>query len=138
MDKNIAKWNDEMYTKHSTPYHNGLAGWIQNARVRTVIRLASVRLNDSVLEVGCEAGGLLLKLPDCRKRLGVDISGKAMAIAIQRAAERNLQKVYFQKLDASKPMPFQQGRFNVIIASEILEHVHQPRKVLENIYAVLM
>ena len=136
MDEHLVRWNDEMFAAYPTPYNNGIAGWIQKARVATVIRLADIRPEDSVLELGCESGGLILNLPDCRRRIGVDISGQALKQAEKIATQRALKNIQFKQLDAQKPIPFETGSFDVIIASELLEHVHQPRKVIENIYAL--
>ncbi len=136
MDQRLARWNDEMFAEHPTPYHKGIAGWIQRARVNTVRRLANIGPEDAVLELGCEAGGLLLDLPDCRRRVGADISRDALSEAQKRAERRGLKHVDFQQLDAQEPLPFEPGEFDVIISSEMLEHVHQPRKVLENVHVI--
>lgn len=136
MDEHLVRWNDEMYAAHPTPYNNNISGLIQKARVAAVIRLADIHPDDSVLELGCESGGLILNLPDCQKRIGVDISGQALEQADEIAKQRCLNNINFRQLDAQNPLPFEQGSFNVIIASELLEHVHQPQKVIENIYAL--
>src|SRR4051812_32658614 len=74
----LADWNDAMYAKHPTPYGGGIAGAISAARVRTVLRLAKIRPEDAVLELGCESGHLLLQVPACRLRVGADISQAAL------------------------------------------------------------
>jgi protoporphyrinogen oxidase len=56
IDQERAAWNDAMFAAHPTPYTRGLARRIELARVRTVLGLATVRPEDRVLEIGCEAG----------------------------------------------------------------------------------
>ena len=86
--------------------------------------------------MGCEAGGLILGLPNCRRRVGADISKAALLEAQECANRRHLENVHFRQLDAQEPLPFRRGEFDVIISSEMLEHVNQPRKVIEHIHAI--
>ena len=79
IDPALAKWNDDMYAAHPTPYERGVARWIELARVRAVLELARIQPNDAVLEVGCESGRLLASCPPCRRLVGADISGRALA-----------------------------------------------------------
>lgn len=124
-----------MYREHPTPYENGIAGAIQRARVRTVLRLARLVTTDAVLEIGCEAGRLIASLPNVRRIVGADISSAALDDAERRLTTR-LEPIELHHLDAQNPLPFTRGEFDVIICSEMLEHVRQPRSVLENIRAI--
>ena len=124
-----------MYLQHPTPYDNGIAGAIQRARVRTVLKLARAAATDAVLEIGCEAGRLIASLPSVRRIVGVDISSAALDDAERRLKAR-LEPIELHYLDAQHPLPFKRGEFDLIICSEMLEHVRQPRSVLENIWAI--
>ena len=124
-----------MYRSHPTPYDSRIAGAIQRARVRTVLKLANVASTDAVLEIGCEAGRLLTALPAVRSITGVDISSAALDDAERGLAMRG-EPVDLHQLDAEAPLPFARGKFDVIICSEMLEHVRRPRAVLENILAI--
>ncbi len=129
----VAAWNDAMYHKHPTPYGSGIAGAISAARVRTVLRLVKIQPQDSVLEIGCESGHLLVQLPPCRVRMGADISQAALVDARVLADRLGAERVEFRHLNAEEPLPFGKGQFDVIIISEMLEHVEQPRVVLERV-----
>ncbi len=133
MDTDLATWNDEMYRKHPTPYGRGIAGAISAARVRTVLRMATVRPEDTVLEIGCESGHLLLQVPECRLRMGADISQAALDDARASSKQRGAARMEFTQLNAEEPLPFSRGQFSVIIISEMLEHVSNPRTVLEHV-----
>lgn len=135
VDPQLATWNDRMFLKHGTSYERGLIRRIQNARVAAVMRLAGVTSMDSVLELGCEAGRLLSQVPRCRRLVGADISRRALtdAEALFREGGRAVE---LQQVDAQRPLPFTRGEFSVMICSEMLEHVREPRTVLENIHAV--
>ena len=130
----LAEWNDRMFEKHPTPYH-GLAGWVERARLAAIARAAAIGPDDRVLEVGCEAGTLLLSLPQPARLVGFDISAKALAQARERATSEGRRAEFFQG-DASEPLPFSPGDFSVIVCSEMLEHVDDPRRVLERIHAI--
>jgi cyclopropane fatty-acyl-phospholipid synthase-like methyltransferase len=71
-----------MYHQHPTPYH-GIAGFIEHSRVKTVYKFACVQPDDSVLEIGCEAGNLLYQCPKARRIVGADISSRALRDAHQ-------------------------------------------------------
>jgi len=134
LNAEIVEWNNRMYQKHPTPYQ-GLAGFIERARVRTVLKFTSIKPNDAVLEIGCEAGNLLFQCPKVKRIVGVDISSSALQDAYQLFKANN-RSAEFIHIDAQLPLPFLKGEFSVIICSEVLEHVSDPRSVLENIYRI--
>lgn len=133
IDADLAKWNDRMYELHPTPYGRGLAGLIEDARVRTVLALASIGPGDAVIEIGCESGRLLARVPAVRRLVGVDISRRALEDAGARLAGRTIE---LAQLDAQRGLPFDPGEFDVILCSEMLEHVAQPEEVLGRIAAM--
>jgi len=135
LDADLVDWNDRMYLKHGTSYERGIIRHIQNARVAAVLRLARVGSTDAVLELGCEAGRLLSQVPPCRRLVGADISQRALADAQELFRKRG-RAAEFQQVDAQHPLPFARGEFNVMVCSEMLEHVREPRVVLESIHAV--
>lgn len=134
LNSELVEWNDRMYKKHPTPY-NGIAGLIEKARLWAVLDFAKSQNNDSVLEIGCERGNLISHLPNVKRIVGADISIKALEDASILLKNQN-SKVEFFQLDAQQALPFYSGEFNVIICSEMLEHVEKPEAVIENIYNI--
>lgn len=134
LNTDLVEWNNRMYHKHPTPYR-GLAGFIESSRVKTVLKFAHIKPNDAVLEIGCEAGNLLIHCPEARRIVGVDISSAALQEAC-RLFDANKRTAEFFQLDAQMPLPFSKGEFDVIICSEVLEHVRDPINVLRNIYNI--
>ncbi len=132
VDPELAAWNDRMYAAHPTPYEQGIAGAIEATRARAVLELAGIRVTDAVLEVGCESGRLLARVPAARRIVGADISRRALEDAARRFAEQGRSVELFQ-VDALRGLPFERGEFDVILCSEMLEHVEDPAIVLEHL-----
>ncbi len=134
MQNSFRKWNEEMYRKHPTNY-SGLGGSFARFIVRMIRSLAEIKPTDAVLEVGCEAGGVMVRLPECRRLVGVDLSRTALRDA--RKNFRNINRnAEFLQCDASNTLPFKRGRFSVIICSQMLEHVSNPEAVVDNILTI--
>ena len=135
VDSGQAEWNDAMYARHPTPYARGLSRRIELARVRTVLDLARITPDDSVLEVGCEAGGLLSAVPPARRVVGIDISTRALRDAEVRLRGRPVE---LYQVDAESGLSFRPGEFDVIICSEMLEHTNDPAAVIRHMRAICM
>lgn len=129
------EWNDEMYSRHPTPYGKGLAGFIQQKRIDRVIAYAEIGPRDRVLEIGCESGKLCAALPECARLVGCDISAQALADAEVLLREQKTM-AEFLRIDAAQALPFARGEFDVVICSEMLEHVLDPGAVVRNIAAI--
>lgn len=132
IDPELADWNDRMYAAHPTPYERGIAGAIESARVRTVLGLAQIQPGDAVLEVGCESGRLLSRVPPACRIAGADISRRALEDAAARFVRQGRPVELFQ-VDAQRGLPFERGEFDVILCSEMLEHVEEPGRVLDHL-----
>lgn len=129
--KQIDKWNDLMFSKHPTPY-TGFAGLVEKVRIWKIVSYANVSSNDTVLEVGCEAGNLITSLPKAKSLTGFDISADALKEAKKKAKAKD-KKIKFVQGDALKKLPFKKGDFSLIICSETLEHVLDPSKAIAQI-----
>lgn len=124
----LEKWNDAMYVAHPTPYHNKIAGIIERMRAAIIKDMCDVKRKDSLIEIGCEQGILLDVLPDCKNKVGLDISEAALKDAKRRLGNR----VKLIKADAEVPIKLPKESFDVLVCSQTLEHVKHPDKVMEN------
>lgn len=82
-----------------------------------------------VLDIGCHIGTDLFMLPKTNptvKYWGVDISKEAISYARILAAKRGEKNIFFKTADANKPLPFPAGYFDVVMAMELIEHLHDP------------
>ena len=127
----------------------GLGGWIFNSQpmalVRALIRQGARNL-DLVPSPGSIAPDLLIGAGRARSTVCVFISFEHHGLAPQfrRAAESGTLKVYEMDgpgiaggLRASIcDLPFRSGAFDLVVACEVLEHVDDPRRALEELLRV--
>lgn len=87
-----------------------------------------------VLDVGCASGWFLSevqkKYPNS-SCYGVDVYDEAV-----KYGNKKYKKIHFSVSDAHK-LPFKSGEFDLVICTEVLEHVDDPGKVLAEIKRVL-
>lgn len=89
----------------------------------------NVSFEDTVLDVGCGAGVLLDTLkPLCKDVMGLDISPKAIEILESRGIHG--------KVGTLPKIDFPDKSFDVVVATETLEHLDEPNLLLEEMKRV--
>jgi len=81
-----------------------------------------------LLDVGCGGGELLER---ARSEMECDVFGVDISfIAIKHLNERGIPGI------ASRvpPVPVEDGAFDVVVATQLLEHVHSPKRVLRELF----
>jgi methionine biosynthesis protein MetW len=103
-------WRKRGVSKHRYRY-DVLAEWIENRQ--------------SVLDVGCGDGYLAAFLRDKKdaRVQGIDVSEEAVRLARERGVEA-------QTADLEESLPFADSQFDVVIASEVIEHIVGSEKLL--------
>lgn len=91
----------------------------------------------SVLEVGSGAGIISLELAKYAKKvIGIDVTGTALDFGIKLSKLLNYNHVEFKKGNAEQ-LEFEDSSFDIIICSEVLEHLLHPKKALLEFHRVL-
>lgn len=103
------------------------------------LRLLEVAAGDSVLDVGCGAGDMLIDLirevaPGIQA-IGVDSSAAMVATASQRAAEAGVD-VEFRVGDAES-LDFGDASFDAVQCTRVLMHLAQPDQAIREMARVL-
>jgi len=94
----------------------------------------SIPLNGTVLDVGCGNGIISLQLGKQGYRVhGIDMSDKS----VENAKRKNpFSNVTFSVMDAETLRASGQ-RYNAIVCSEVLEHLHHPSGLVKQLYEIL-
>lgn len=135
----LSRWNDEMvrkYHKESTLFEskNFVLRYVETLRLKTIVDMAKISEDDSVLDLGCGEGYCLTVIPKAKKIVGIDISRVALERAKELIAERNIDATL--KFGDAQDLRLE-GGFDKILCSEVLEHVPDPERVMKNIYSLL-
>lgn len=105
-------------------------------RAKIIFENLNLSGREKILEVGCGRGFYLKTLitawPDLQVT-GLDLNEKYLAVAKKFLGN---SKVKLARGDATK-LPFKANSFDRIIATEILEHIPDDEKALEEMYRVL-
>ena len=83
-----------------------------------------------ILDVGCGNGYQMAPLTRTNIVYGLDISEANIEKALSKGIKARLH-------DVEQRFPFEDDFFDVVVCSEILEHLFSPEKVLEECYRVL-
>ena len=93
-----------------------------------------------VLEVGSGSGGPAVYLAERRgcHVTGVDINEHGIANGARLAAARGLaDRVDFRQVDASRPLPFDDGTFDAVVSNDAMCHIANRLDVLRDWHRVL-
>jgi len=90
-----------------------------------------------LLDVGCAEGSTILSLrqqwPSKFTLIGVDLS----LIRIRKAADKNIDRSWFQVGDAQK-LPMRDSSVDFAITSQVIEHVPDETRMLRELHRVLV
>ena len=122
---------DHMEELYSSP--NFLVRFVHTQRLDAFVRLLP-QGRKNVLDAGCGEGQLIERMkrasPDSRY-VGVDVTEVALVKAHKRCPFAS-----FHKADITS-LPFKDGTFDVIVCTEVIEHVPEYRDVLLELARVL-
>lgn len=85
-----------------------------------------------VLDVGCAYGFMLQRFPDGFEKFGIDISHHAII-----EAKKRLPRARLKVSDVEDKLPFPEEFFDIVVCNDVLEHLENPKRALENISKVL-
>lgn len=128
--------NFNKYQKRADNYH-----WLQinrnifafnafvMARYKQVIKLIPNKPHQQILDIGC-GDGVLLNLIKNAILYGIDLDQASLDYAATKVKAKFIQ-------GSAEKLPFQANFFDVVLATEIIEHLSQPKLMLAEIQRVL-
>jgi ubiquinone/menaquinone biosynthesis C-methylase UbiE len=118
----------------------GQTSWVTSEESAEIPRWLELTRDSQVLEIGCGSGRYALHVAStvgCRV-IGIDVNEPGIEQAKRlAAAEGLLERVSFQNLDASKPLPFKADTFDAIFSNDVMCHIPGRDHVLREWWRVL-
>lgn len=123
--------NDKVKTEFYNINYNKERVLSKAEKVRMDWISANVGKNKTVLDIGCWDGLFTKQIADRGNNIiGIDISESALEIARGKGLD-------VLKCDIENKFPFENSKFDLVVAGEIIEHVFDTRKFLNEINRVL-
>ncbi len=90
----------------------------------------------AALDVGCGDGALTASIRKLGHRVyGVDTNNEGIRLAKEKFIENNLIGNFY--VIEGYDYPFENNFFEVVVCADVIEHVQEPRRMLEEIHRVL-
>jgi SAM-dependent methyltransferase len=116
--------NFARYQKRSHDREKGIAEFVWD-RLQSVLKPGS-----TMLDAGC-GDALVTKL--LLEKIALDVSGVDIVGEAGNLARANVPSINFLVADLEK-LPHPDGSFDLVFASDVLEHTYKPAKVLRELY----
>ncbi len=118
----------------------GQTSWVTTEETKEIPRLLDLKVDSSVLELGCGSGEYALYLVEkvgCRLK-GLDINASGVRNANQLALTRGLSsQASFEQFDLSNNLTFDTNTFDAVFSNDVLCHIPGRPKLLGEMYRVL-
>jgi len=121
-----------MYGEYRKNYKHAL----NRRKIHYIKEYVSKTKPKRLLDLGCGRGMISLELKGIPGVIcGIDIDEKKIKLAAKFAEEIGADNVFFAIGDAKK-IPFKNDAFDMVICSQVLEHIPDPEAVIEEIIRV--
>lgn len=115
---------------------NPIERWLWQKKKNVIKKMLSQITYSNVIDVGCGDGGLLEIVKNESNYTGVDISPTQLKAFKHMLKENQRTHVNLIRSDITK-LPFPNHKFDLAFACDVLEHVLEPEKVLEEIRRIV-
>jgi 2-polyprenyl-6-hydroxyphenyl methylase/3-demethylubiquinone-9 3-methyltransferase len=105
----------------------------RNPWIKNQLSIYFKKENISVLDIGCGGGFLTNFLASSYQVTGIDLSKESLAIAKKQDPTQSVQYLFADATD----LPFKNESFEAVFAMDLLEHVEEPERVIQEASRVL-
>ncbi|MBI4518493.1 MAG: methyltransferase domain-containing protein [Deltaproteobacteria bacterium] len=130
----VAAWNERWARDYDIDRYyaqaHWLVRWVEARRVEVAVQLLAAGPEDLVVELGCGAGHVLGQCPG--RLVGLEIAPTMLLKSRRRLGAR----AALVRADVEQ-LPLQSARLTRLVCTEVIEHVVDPRRLLEEIARVL-
>lgn len=138
MNSNIGEFFDRMAKdRNSAIAENLIVDYEQKKRFEGILSYLDPQADELILDIGCGNGRDLIPiLRNGSRVIGVDIS-PCMIEEARRELEGHCLRNFELKVGDAEKLPFPDGHFDKVIASEVIEHIPDWKKSLSEMHRVL-
>jgi ubiquinone/menaquinone biosynthesis C-methylase UbiE len=133
-DTDLVSWNEAMVERYDIERYyersHPLIRRLERQRLAAIVDLAAPRPGERVLEVGCGAGHVLERFEGV-SRTGIDLSSGMLS-----RIRRRLGGTVRLARGSGDALPFADGAFDIVVCTEVLEHVPDPESVVKELVRV--
>lgn len=136
--KNFEEWNEYFARKYNIDYYtksNFIIRFIEKKRIKEVIKLLNPQPTDNIIDLGCGGGHILEKIPQ-GNLTGIDLLESMLKRAKEKAQKIGKHFTLIKGNVEDLPQEIKDQKFDKIIASEILEHVQNPDRLIDEILKI--
>jgi 2-polyprenyl-3-methyl-5-hydroxy-6-metoxy-1,4-benzoquinol methylase len=134
VDGTFVEWNETMAERYDIERYyersHSIVRWLERQRLDAIVDLAGPIVGRRVLEVGCGAGHVLERFKGAL-RTGIDLSNGMLS-----RIRRRLGVSVDLARGSGDGLPFAPGSFDVVVCTEVLEHVPDPAAVVAELVRV--
>ena len=137
-NSDIAEFFDEMSQERNKKIQaNPIVEYEQNVRTATVLDFLSPGQGEKILDIGCgNARDISYMVEQGAQVIGVDISEGMVAEAKMDLEKHGYENITLESGDATQ-MSYADGEFDKVLCSEVIEHIPDAEKALDEMWRVL-